>query len=134
MKKANQNIENEKFIMLPKNDFAFKMLFGNEGNKDLLIDLLAAIFNTDTSQLTELEYINTDLLKDTPEDKQSILDVCVKQADGTQINIEIQVNRIDTMAHRSLFYWSRMYTKQLAKVNCTISSDRALLSTSSTLS
>ena len=99
--------------MLPKNDFAFKMLFGNEGNQDLLIDLLAAIFGKDASQLTDIEYINPDLLKASAEDKQGILDIRAKQADGTQINVEIQVNRIKAMVHRSLFYWSRMYATQL---------------------
>lgn len=48
MNKA-KTTENDQFIMLPKNDFAFKMLFGNEGNQDLLIDLLAAIFGKDAS-------------------------------------------------------------------------------------
>lgn len=38
-----KNREND-FIMLPKNDLAFKLLFGDERNKDLLIDLLSAIF------------------------------------------------------------------------------------------
>ena len=112
MNKA-KTTENEQFIMLPKNDFAFKMLFGNEGNQDLLIDLLAAIFGKDVSQLTDIEYINPDLLKASAEDKQGILDIRAKQADGTQINIEIQVNRIKAMVHRSLFYWSRMYATQL---------------------
>ena len=113
MHNTNTSTENDKFIMLPRNDFAFKMLFGNENNKELLIDLLAAIFNQETSQLADLEYINTDLLKDIPENKQGILDIRIKQADGRQINVEIQVNRIETMVHRSLFYWSRMYATQL---------------------
>lgn len=112
MNKTN-NTKNDDFIMLPKNDFAFKMLFGSENNKDLLIDLLAAIFGQDAMQLTELEFINPDLLKDSLEDKQGILDIRAKQADGTQINIEIQVSRLETMVHRSLFYWSRMYATQL---------------------
>ena len=51
--KTNQ--QHDDFIMLPKNDFAFKLLFGSENNKDLLIDLLAAIFGKDAAQLTELE-------------------------------------------------------------------------------
>lgn len=109
-----KNREND-FIMLPKNDLAFKLLFGDERNKDLLIDLLAAIFHQAPSSLSELEYCNTDLLKDAPDDKQGILDVRTKQADGSQINIEIQVYPIETMVHRSLFYWSRMYVTQLGK-------------------
>jgi len=40
--KTNQ--QHDDFIMLPKNDFAFKLLFGDERSKDLRIDLLAAIF------------------------------------------------------------------------------------------
>ena len=31
------------FIMSPKNDFVFKLLFGDEKNKDLLIELLNSI-------------------------------------------------------------------------------------------
>lgn len=53
------------------------------------------------------------MLKASAEDKQGILDIRAKQADGTQINVEIQVNRIKAMVHRSLFYWSRMYATQL---------------------
>ena len=60
-----------------------------------------------------MEYTNLDLLGDTTDDKQGILDIRIKQADGTQINIEIQVSRLETMVHRSLFYWSRMYATQL---------------------
>ena len=107
--------KHDDFIMLPKNDFAFKLLFGDERNKDLLIDLLAAILHKDPQSLADLEYINPDLHREAPDDKQGILDVRTKQADGTQVNIEIQVYPIETMVHRSLFYWSRMYFTQLSK-------------------
>lgn len=71
----DNNLKRDNFIMLPKNDLAFKLLFGDERSKDLLIDLLAAIFHQDPKNLADLEYCNTDLHRDTPGDKQGILDV-----------------------------------------------------------
>ena len=43
----------DNFIMSPKNDFVFKMLFGDEKNKDILIAFLQAVLkiNIDTVYL-----------------------------------------------------------------------------------
>ena len=82
--KTNQ--QHDDFIMLPKNDFAFKLLFGDERSKDLRIDLLATILHKDSKSLTDLEYINTDWHSESPNDKRGILDVRTKQADNTNLS------------------------------------------------
>lgn len=101
------------FIMSPKNDFVFKLLFGDEKNKDLLIDFLNSILNTPHSELEDIELINTELLREFAEDRKGILDVRARTKVGEQIDIEIQVLYTDYMAERTLFYWSKMYNGQI---------------------
>ncbi|WP_279289811.1 PD-(D/E)XK nuclease family transposase [Clostridium intestinale] len=50
--------------MAPKNDFVFKLIFGDEKNKDILIDFLNSILKTPQSELEDIELINTELLRE----------------------------------------------------------------------
>ncbi|WP_310939911.1 Rpn family recombination-promoting nuclease/putative transposase [Clostridium sp. SHJSY1] len=110
--KKNRNIDNE-FIMSPKNDFVFKLLFGDEKNKDLLIAFLNAILEKPNNELEDIELVNTELLREFAEDRKGILDVRAKTKKGEHIDIEIQVLYTDYMAERTLFYWSKMYNGQI---------------------
>lgn len=101
------NIMDDGFIMSPKNDFVFKLIFGDEKNKDILIDFLNSILKTPQSELADIELINTELLREFAEDRKGILDVRAKTKAGEQIDIEIQVLYTDYMAERTLFYWSK---------------------------
>lgn len=48
--------------------------------------------------------------KDTPRDKQSILDIRAKTTEGELINVEMQLfNKYDT-EKRTMFYWSKSET------------------------
>lgn len=53
--------------------------------------------------------------KDTPVEKQSILDIKAKTAEGKLINIEMQLFNPYNMEKRTLFYWSEMYYHQIQK-------------------
>jgi predicted transposase/invertase (TIGR01784 family) len=101
------------FLMSPKNDFVFKLIFGDEKNKDLLIALLSAILGLPKEDFEGLEIINSELLREFAEDKKGILDVRVKTKRGKQIDVEIQILPIDFMPERTMFYWAKMYTSQV---------------------
>ncbi|WP_318011019.1 Rpn family recombination-promoting nuclease/putative transposase [Clostridium sp. FP1] len=90
-----------------------KLLFGDEKNKDLLIELLNAILKMPQDELEEIELINTELLREFAEDRKGILDVRAKTKNGEHIDIEIQVLYTAYMAERTLFYWSKMYNGQI---------------------
>ncbi|MNC16858.1 PD-(D/E)XK nuclease family transposase [compost metagenome] len=63
--------------------------------------------------MTEIILLNPYTEKDAPRDKQSILDIRGKTADGELINVEMQLfNKYDT-EKRTLFYWSKLYNRQL---------------------
>ncbi|CUU50347.1 Rpn family recombination-promoting nuclease/putative transposase [Clostridium beijerinckii] len=108
-----RKILDDGFIMSPKNDFVFKLLFGNENNKDLLIELLNSILKMPHDELEDIELINTELLREFSEDRKGILDVRAKTKSGEHIDIEIQVLYTNYMAERTLFYWSKMYNGQI---------------------
>lgn len=103
----------DNFIMSPKIDFVFKLLFGDEKNKDLLISFLSAVLNLPESEFDGVEILNTELFREFKEDKKGILDIRAKTKEGKQIDIEIQVLPTDFMPERTLFYWSKMYTMQV---------------------
>ncbi|WP_373839564.1 PD-(D/E)XK nuclease family transposase [Methanospirillum sp.] len=41
----------EPYILSPKNDFVFRLLFGEEGNEDLLASLLASILDKEIKDI-----------------------------------------------------------------------------------
>ena len=111
--KSKQIPIDDGFLMSPKNDFAFKLIFGDEKNKDLLIALLSAILRLPKEDFEGLEIINSELIREFVEDKKGILDVRVKTRLGRQIDIEIQILPTKFMPERTMFYWSKMYISQV---------------------
>ena len=106
-------IEDDNFIMSPKIDFAFKLLFGDSKNIDLLRALLCAILDVPKDELNELTIINNELPRKFKEDKKGILDVRAKTKEGKEIDIEIQILPTEYMAERTMFYWGKMYIEQI---------------------
>ena len=101
------------FIMSPKIDFVFKLIFGDEKNKDLLIAFLSAVLNMPESEFEGIEIINSELFREFKDDKKGILDVRAKTKKGKQIDVEIQILPTEYMPERTLYYWSKMYTGQV---------------------
>lgn len=93
----------------PRNDFVFKMLFGQKRNVDLLLGLLSAIL---TTGLKKIVFINPYLEPDNISDKASVMDVRVETLEGNQINLEIQMQYHKAFPERMLMYWVRMHASQ----------------------
>lgn len=97
-------------------DFAFKQLFGVQGQEELLISFLNAILHESlATPIASLKIEDPHLHKEYEEDKLSILDILAILEDGTKVNIEIQLRNIQEIVKRSLYYWSKLYTSQLEK-------------------
>lgn len=101
-------------LLKPKVDFVFKRIFGTEENRDILLDFVNSVFESaGEPPVASVDILNPNLDKSAVQDKQSILDIRAKSADGQYINVEIQLwNRTD-IEKRTLFYWARMYSGQL---------------------
>ena len=77
-------------VLPPTNDWVFKLLFGDERNKSMLIDLLKSFVDLPEGEY-ELTFTDPYLKPEFEEDKMGILDVRVKTTSGQIINIEMSL-------------------------------------------
>ena len=91
--------ENQKSILLPKNDVVFKALF-SRGEPKITKAMLEAILNI---KIDKLELDNsTDLLNDNKDDKNGRLDLRAIINGDTECDIEVQLATHESMAERFL--------------------------------
>jgi predicted transposase/invertase (TIGR01784 family) len=100
--------------MLPKIDFAFKLLFGDERSKNILTDFLKAVLpELADEEFEELTIVDPHLKREYSGGKLEILDVKIRTASGKIINIEIQIAAIPEMRERISYYMANMITAQI---------------------
>ena len=98
----------------PKNDFAFKKIFGREENKDILIAFLNDILDHEyIGQIVDVQFLPTVQNPDIAAKKQSILDVLCQDQDGVQYIVEMQVAKTAGFEKRAQYYASKAYSGQL---------------------
>ena len=102
----------DRFLMSPQNDFAFKVLFGSEDSKHLLSSLLGSITGVSCPDIT---LKNPFLLRNYPLEKEGILDIKLTTGNGDQFFIEMQAERYRAIQRRMLFYWARLHGSQPIK-------------------
>ncbi|MDR0683691.1 MAG: Rpn family recombination-promoting nuclease/putative transposase, partial [Spirochaetaceae bacterium] len=101
-------------IMLPKVDFVFKMLFGDERSKNILVNFLKAVLpGLAGEELEEIIIVDPHLKREFSGDKLEILDVKVRAKSGKVIAIEIQISNIPGMRSRISHYLSNLITEQI---------------------
>ena len=107
--KIEANTTKEKYY--PTNDYLFKRIFGYKGNERIT----EAFIETILGKKYEVLEIKSDEVteKDLRSDKIGILDVFVKEKNGTQINIEMQVAEYEYIVDRILFYWAKKYIESI---------------------
>lgn len=71
----------EKYIN-PFTDFGFKKLFGEELNKDLLLDFLNELLKEEQGQIKDLTYLKTEHLGLTESDRKAIFDLYCENERG----------------------------------------------------
>jgi predicted transposase/invertase (TIGR01784 family) len=110
-------MEIEKMIerLDPLNDFLFLKFMGEKGDEVQLLGFLNAVLRrTGKNHLKSVEIIgDTKLPAEIIGDKLGVLDVRALTDDRTHVNIEVQLRNLGTMDKRSLFYWSRDYSKSI---------------------
>ena len=98
-------------LLKPRVDYVFKRIFGYIGNEEITANLLSAILGEEI--VTVNLDCNTFLQQDIFDDKLGILDVRAKTNDGIEFDIEMQIAEQKSIVKRILYYWSKMYSKQI---------------------
>ncbi len=101
---------NKDFIMSPKVDVCFAGLMENPKVRR---GFCSAILRVPPETIEKTELLPTYLQRDCAEDKLGILDVHIRMADGSRINMEMQVKEYEFWDERVLFYLSKMFSGQL---------------------
>ena len=98
------------------NDVFFKALLGSEERKTLTLNFINAILNREGSNaFTSITFSDKEIVPPRIDGKLSFLDVLVKMDDGTRVHVEVQVLMDEYMVNRSLYYWGRIYSRELDK-------------------
>ena len=95
----------------PYTDFGFKKLFGEEANKDLLIDFLNALLPK-KHQVKTLEFRNPEHLGESPGDRRAVFDVFCDAENGDKFIVEMQKEDQEYFKDRSVFYSTHLIQEQ----------------------
>ena len=101
----------------PLDNFLFFKVMGEKGNEEQLLSFLNAVL----TKPGEGEYISTEITENTAlpaefkGDKSGVLDVIAVLSEEIWVNVEVQLRNRHNMEKRSLFYWSRLFSKTIGK-------------------
>jgi predicted transposase/invertase (TIGR01784 family) len=97
----------------PLNDFAFQKAMGEKGDEVQLTAFLNAVLKrTGKNRIESVEILeDKDLPAPVVGGKAGKLDVLARLADGTKVDIEVQLANQYNMERRSLDYWAWHYAK-----------------------
>ncbi|MBP9723084.1 MAG: Rpn family recombination-promoting nuclease/putative transposase [Gammaproteobacteria bacterium] len=99
----------------PKNDIAFKRIFGEEKNKDILLDFINSVLQNHGSIVESIEFIPTINVPDIGRERVSIVDIMCRDNHGKKFIIEMQVVSTKEYLKRAQYYAARAYIKQRTK-------------------
>jgi len=97
----------------PKTDFAFKKIFGDEQNKEILISFLNAILYQGNSAIESLEILNPYQPPKIRGIKDTYLDIRAKLNNEQTVIIEMQVLNVEGFEKRILYNAAKAYSIQL---------------------
>ena len=89
-------------------DAGFKAVFGDQRNKDVLMDLLNVLLPAER-RVEEIEYNTTEIPGFTPETKSVRIDLRCTSSDGTRFIVEMQKSRQKNFFRRCVEYASKVY-------------------------
>lgn len=90
----------------PFTDYGFKKLFGEEPNKDLLLDFLNELLREEQGQITDLTYLKTEHLGTSDIDRKAIFDLYCENEKGEKFIVELQKSKQNFFKDRTVYYSS----------------------------
>ena len=93
----------EKYIN-PFTDYGFKRLFGEEPNKDVLLDFLNELLKKEQGKITELTYLKNENLGRTELNRKAIFDLYCTNEKGEKFIVELQKTKQKFFKDRTVYY------------------------------
>ncbi len=93
----------EKYIN-PFTDYGFKKLFGEEPNKDLLLDFLNELLKEEQGEIKSLTYLKTEQLGASEVDRKAIFDLYCENERGEKFIVELQKTKQNFFKDKTVYY------------------------------
>ena len=97
------DIQREKYIN-PFTDYGFKRLFGEEPNKDLLLDFLNELLKSEQGTITEITYLKSDKLGSSEDERKAVFDLYCQNERGEKFIVELQKTKQRFFKDRTVYY------------------------------
>ena len=104
-------MERKSVLINPFVDRGFKILFGQESSKELLIELINDLLEGER-HVEDLSYMDKEDPSETTDGRGVIFDLLCKDQDGTTFIVELQNARQTYFYERALYYLCRMIVSQ----------------------
>ena len=104
----------EKYIN-PFTDYGFKKLFGEEINKDLLLDFLNELLQKEQGKIVNLTYLKTEYVGYTLSDRKAVFDIYCENEKGEKFLVELQKTKQKFFKERTLYYSTLPIREQAQK-------------------
>ena len=109
-----KNMCKQNYKITAKSDVFFRYLFGMPENEDLLVDFINAVFRDSGGKtIRSAMVVNPFNLKESFDEKETILDVKAVADDGRFLNIELQVIGNESYRKRIAYYIAKLHSSQL---------------------
>ena len=95
----------------PFTEVGFKRIFGQEINKDLLIDFLNALLEGE-KRVKDIRFLDKELLPEYENDRSLIYDIYCTDENGEQFIVEMQNREHVNFRERTLYYLSQAIARQ----------------------
>jgi len=106
----------EKYIN-PFTDYGFKKLFGEEPNKELLMDFLNELLKEEQGQIIHLNYLKNEQLGTSDLDRKAIFDLYCENEKGEKFIVELQKTKQAFFKDRTLYYSTFPIREQAKKAD-----------------
>jgi predicted transposase/invertase (TIGR01784 family) len=96
----------------PFTDFGFKKLFGEDCNKELLLDFLNELLRKKEGKIVSLTYLKSEQLGRSEEDRKAVFDLHCENEKGEKFIVEMQKTKQTFFKDRALYYSTFPIVKQ----------------------
>jgi len=88
----------------PFTDYGFKKLFGEEPNKDLLLDFLNVLLQEEQGEIKDLTYLKNEHLGTGELDRKAIFDLYCENERGEKFIVKLQKTKQNFFKDRTVYY------------------------------
>ena len=98
-------------FMNPFTDMGFKRIFGQEANKDLLLDFLNELLEGE-DRIADVQFLDKEIIRGNEHSRGILYDVFCRTTDGKYLIIEMQASSQKSYRERTIYYSGKALSRQ----------------------